>query len=268
MEQARSGRKSDVLLINRHFAELNPVIVGQEVCAPGHRFGPSVRKYVLLHCVLSGKGTYTCGGVTYPVAAGQIFRILPGEETVYQADTRDPWHYAWIGFDGTLSEAFRTLPPVFPATPMIAQCFRMESNDTPALEYRIASKLFRLWAELFGSLQNMHYVRRVQNYIESSYASKIRVSEIAKSMNIDRSYLSRLFRERTGQSIQEYLIGVRMSEACRHLLEGRSVGETANLCGYDDSFLFSKLFRRHIGASPTHWRAANLPAEGKDTTEK
>ena len=78
MEQARSGRKSDVLLINRHFAELNPVIVGQEVCAPGHRFGPSVRKYVLLHCVLSGKGTYTCGGVTYPVATGQIFRILPG----------------------------------------------------------------------------------------------------------------------------------------------------------------------------------------------
>ena len=258
----------ELLIMNRHFSDLNPIVMGCEQCDPSIKYGPTIRKYVLLHYVSRGKGCLYNDAGAHPVAKGEIFRILPGEFVSYQPDREEPWFYTWIGFDGTLSEAFRTLPPVFPATPMIAQCFQMESNDTPALEYRIAAKLFRLWAELFGSLQNMHYVRRVQNYIESSYASKIRVSEIAKSMNIDRSYLSRLFRERTGQSIQEYLIGVRMSEACRHLLEGRSVGETANLCGYDDSFLFSKLFRRHIGASPTHWRAANLPAEGKDATEK
>ena len=109
-----ANQKSDILLINRHFSDLNPIVAGQERCAPDHRFGPAVRRYTLLHCVLSGKGTYTCGGVTYPVTSGQIFRILPGEETVYMADSRDPWHYCWIGFDGRLSERMRGAAPGLP----------------------------------------------------------------------------------------------------------------------------------------------------------
>lgn len=250
MEQARSGRKSDVLLINRHFAELNPVIVGQEVCAPGHRFGPSVRKYVLLHCVLSGKGTYTCGGVTYPVAAGQIFRILPGEETVYQADTRDPWHYAWIGFDGRLAEKMATMPPVFSVSATVTNLFRRSAENTDASVFGLTANLFRLYDELFADhTQNGNeYVRRIRSYIDAAYMKKISVEGLAEQLHLNRRYMTRLFHAETGMSIRDYLLRTRMrrqpnvcARGCRS--EKRRSGADMRIC-----FSFQGCFARPTGS--------------------
>lgn len=259
-------RKIDLFLTNRHLNDLNPIVVGAEDCEPGHRFGPAVRNYTLLHYVANGKGIFQSGGTTYPVKAGEVFRILPGEVTVYQADWKEPWSYRWVGFDGGLSGRFASLPPVFAVSAGLAHCFSMEDSEgTP--EYRVASKLFRLYAELFDSApQKINYVRRVQDYVEASYMLKIRVEEIAEQMHLDRRYLSRLFREKTGQTVQDYLISVRMAEAMRCLSQDFSVAETAERCGYSDVFLFSKMFKRRFGISPANWKKnqiekKNLPQE-------
>ena len=257
MEQEKPRSKSDVLFVNRHLSDLNPVVAGHEHCKPGHRFGPAVRWYVLLHCVLSGKGTYTCGGVTYPVTAGQIFRILPGEETVYQADEQDPWHYAWIGFDGALSGRMADMPPVFSASAAVTQLFRLCTERTGPSEYGMAGDLFRLYDELFtgsGSEGN-EYVRRIRNYIDAMYMKKISIEGLADQLHLNRRYLTRLFHEETGMSIRDYLLRTRMREATECLRAGVSVGETAERCGYEDMFLFSKLFKRSFGVSPTKWRS-------------
>ena len=256
MEQTKTGQKTDVLLINRHLADLNPIVAGQEICAPGHRFGPSVRKYVLLHCVLSGKGTYTCGGVTYPVAAGQVFRILPEEETVYQADDRDPWHYAWIGFDGRLAEKMATMPPVFSVSASVTSLFRRSAENADASEFGLTASLFRLYDELFaGRAQSGNeYVRRIRSYIDAMYMRKISIEGLADQLHLNRRYLTRLFHAETGMSIRDYLLRTRMREATECLRAGLSVGETAERCGYEDMFLFSKLFRKTYGVSPSGWK--------------
>lgn len=255
MENKNGKRGVDVLLVNRHFSDLNPIVVGEERCEPGHRFGPFVRKYTLLHCVLSGKGTYTCGGVTYPVRAGQIFRILPGETTVYQADEQDPWHYCWIGFDGALSGKMAQMPPVFPVSSVIMRIFQPENEQAGLSEYRVASKLFRLYDELFCADQpdRGDYVRRVRDYIDAMYMKKISIEELAGQLHLNRRYLTRLFRAETGQNIQEYLMTVRMQAASDCLRAGMKVGETAERCGYEDMFLFSRLFKRRFGISPSEY---------------
>lgn len=257
-------KKVDILLTNRHLKDLNPIIIGMEACESGHSFGPAVRNYTLLHYTVSGRGYFHTGGVTYPVGSGEVFRILPGEVTVYRADERDPWCYRWIGFDGELAAPFATLPPVFSLPAGAVHCFSLEDSDG-APEYRIAAKLFRLYAELFGSTpQKGNYVRRVQDYVEASYMLKIQVEEIAAQMHLDRRYLSRLFQQKTGQTIQDYIISVRMAEAVRCLSEGLSVGESAERCGYSDMFLFSKMFKRRFGVSPANWK--KLQTETKNRT--
>ena len=132
-------------------------------------------------------------------------------------------------------------------------------------EYRIASLLFGLYAELFASARpHNHYVRRVKNLINTLYMQDLRVEEIAEKLNLDRRYLSRLFKEKTGQTMQEYLISVRMEAAKKQLSRGASVAETAKLSGYEDVCNFSKMFKRSFGVSPGRWSALAQTQKGEE----
>ena len=240
-----------LILTNRHFQDLNPLLAGEEVCDPGHSFGPAVRKYTLIHYVVRGKGIlYSRGGI-HPVEQGQAFLILPGEVTTYIADNQDPWYYRWIGFDGGLSSRFAELPPVFSLPEDILRRILCVAEDPEVIEYRLAAELFQLYSQLFsGTGGSNRHVRRVENYIRSAYMQPLRVEQIATQMNLNRRYLSRLFKEKTGQSIQDYLISVRLEEAKHYLMQGHSVKEAAYLVGYDDVSNFSKIFKKRYGQSP------------------
>lgn len=241
----------DILLTNRNLHDLNPLLAGEEFCKPGHGFGPAVRKYTLIHYVLRGKGILYARGGVHPVHAGQAFIILPEEVTTYQADLEDPWYYRWIGFDGALSDRFAQLPPVLTLPEMVFGRMMHLISQPSITEYLLAGELFALYAHLFtDNLGGNPHVRRVENYIRSNYMYPIRVERIAGELGLDRRYLSRLFKETSGCSIQEYLIRVRLEEAERLLLRGCSVKEAARLTGYDDVSNFSKLFKKRTGKTP------------------
>jgi len=242
--------------MNRHLEDLNPLIIGEEVCSPGHRYGPAIREYTLIHFVVEGCGTFYRGGHQYHIHAGEAFLILPEEVTTYCASEENPWIYQWVGFNGALAKKFETLPPVFSYTRNWAgEMLACYDNDGVS-EYRITSILFQMYAELFSTEHpKSHYVRRVKDYINALYMQDLHVEEIAERMNLDRRYLSRLFKEKTGQTIQEYLISVRMEAAKKQLVRGASVAEAAQLCGYDDVCNFSKMFKRLFDISPGRWKS-------------
>ena len=111
-----------------------------------------------------------------------------------------------------------------------------------------------MYAEFFASQKHSnHYIRRVKNYIQTMYMQPLRVESIAQMVNLDRRYLSRVFKERVGCSIQEYIIEVRMEQAKMCLENGTTVAQAARLCGYDDVSNFSKMFKRRYGTSPCDW---------------
>lgn len=245
----------DIFINNRHLQDLNPLIAGMETCLPGHSFGPAIRPYTLIHFVIKGKGILQKQGKEYPVHAGEAFLILPEEITTYTADMEDPWHYQWIGFDGRLAADFAQLPPVFPVSEWIFRKLRYDIEDTGTLEYKFAAGLLDLYAEIFAQKpQKKQYVQQVQDYIQASFMQKLSVEQLAQQINLDRRYLSRLFKEQTGMTIQEYIISVRMKEAKHYLQQGYPVKECAMLCGYDDVSNFSKMFKRTFGCSPAFFK--------------
>jgi len=243
--------RRNLLLTDRKLRDLNPLIAGEEACAPGHSFGPAVRKYTLIHYVLRGKGVLYARGSAHPVHAGQAFIILPDEVTTYKADPDDPWHYRWIGFDGALSARFSELPPVLTLPEVLFGRMMHLSSQPSTAEYLLAGELFSLYAHLFADAQiGCPHVHRVQNYIRSNYMHPIRVEQIARELNLDRRYLSRIFKKTVGCSIQDYLIRIRLEEAERLLLRGCSVNDAARLSGYEDVSNFSKMFKRRTGKTP------------------
>lgn len=240
-----------LLLTDRHLQDLNPVTAGWHECEPGHRFGPYVRGYTLIHYVRSGKGVFYTRGEEYEVTAGQAFLILPGEVTTYEADKLDPWHYCWVGFNGSLARRFDQLEPVFSIDESLFLGIFPPEGYVGRSEYWLAGGLHRLYGVLFPDAQtgNIH-VQKVENLICTAYMERITVEDIAGHLNLDRRYLTRLFKQHTGKSLQEYLTGVRMEEAMLCLERGHSVQETARLCGYSDVGNFSKMYKKFFGYNP------------------
>lgn len=243
----------NLLLSDRQLQDLNPLDAGEEKCLPGKGFGPHVRKYTLIHYVLRGRGTLYARGGAHPVEAGQAFVINPGQTTTYRADLHDPWHYCWIGFNGSLSADFARLPPVL-TLPRELFSPLLRSYDGPA-EYRLAAMLMALYDRLFAHRQspNLH-VQRVQTYIRANYMLPISIEELSSRLGLNRRYLGRLFKTHTGQTMQEFLLQTRMEAARALLKQGQSVAQVAHQCGYEDASNFSKMYKKSTGKSPTQDR--------------
>lgn len=102
-----------------------------------------------------------------------------------------------------------------------------------------------------------NYVARACAYIDDNYASKLSVSDIAESLSINRQYLTRLFRQKKGVSVQQYIINTRLGKAREILDAGYSVSETAAMVGYGDQFGFTRIFSKTYGMSPTKYKSRN-----------
>lgn len=256
-EQERANQ--NFMIVNRGYRDINPRSCGEEQCLPGHCYGPAVRDHVLLHYVVSGSGVYRARGESYPVHSGQIFVILPGETTVYQADTRQPWFYRWVGFEAGLPLPAILQRPVFDAPHcghLFSSLMRLDELGS-GKELYLCGRIYELLALLVAPAPDSFagdYVLRAKNYMESNYIGEITVSQMARFLGLDRSYFSALFRAQTGRSPQEYLVELRLQRAAELIaVYGYRPGEAAAGVGYRDSCNFSRMFRRRFGVPPSRY---------------
>ncbi len=250
--------QKEILLTDLKLRDVNPVICGWEDCRPGHAFGPAVRFYWLLHYVVHGRGIFRSGEKSYPVRAGQFFVIRPFEVTQYQADEQEPWEYIWIGFTAglPLPEKLQTAS-VFTSN----RCGHIFSSLLEAeilkegRELYLCGKIYQLLSQITQEESgDPDYVEQAKTYIESNYMKEISIQELARKLNLNRSYFSSLFRKKTGKSPQQYLTDHRMERACQLMTEyGYTPGQAALSTGYADIFCFSRMFRRHFGISPSEY---------------
>lgn len=240
------------------YTDLIPISAMDEVCRPGHSYGPNRKQNTSFHFVLSGTGTFTKGGKTYTLHAGEGFYIGNDDFVAYAADRNDPWRYAWIGFRGSAAERFRALSsPVFrfPVPQITALFVAMEEQEEHKEELAIAG-LFTMLATLLPAQPKQNdYVQTVCNYISYNFQKKIRIEEIAKSIGLNRHYLTALFQAERGCSIRDYLIETRLSRAYTFLEQNCRVGEAAQMAGYTDVFAFSRAFKKKYGFSPAKVRS-------------
>ena len=95
------------------------------------------------------------------------------------------------------------------------------------------------------------YVNKAIGYIKSNYGYPIQISDLAKHIGIDRTYLYRIFTASENMSPKQYLMQVRINAAKKMLLAGTySVGETALSCGFSDSAAFCGRFKTVTGMTP------------------
>ncbi|MDF2941265.1 MAG: AraC family transcriptional regulator [Herbinix sp.] len=250
---------------------------GSLSCENGHSYGPAVRDHFLIHYVHSGKGIFKIGNDIYHLKAGSGFLICPDILTYYKADDLDPWHYSWIGFHGIMAEAYLkdanlTLNnPVFEydQDDFIDHCFnemvsayylkRGGEVKRLAFLYLFLDKLIQmnpvgLYYDSTDGRRDAYLTQALQ-FIEMNYSRKISIEAISQHVGLNRSYFTSIFKNSLNMTLQEYLIEFRIRKACELLPNPKlTIGNISRSVGYSDPLLFSKIFKRVKGMTPSEYR--------------
>lgn len=104
--------------------------------------------------------------------------------------------------------------------------------------------------------QGNRYVNMAIEYIHENFSKDISRNSIANHLNINKDYLTRLFKEETGDTILNYINSIRV-EYAKKLLEQGDVNIsilTANI-GFHSRSYFSTVFKKYTGLSPEQYRS-------------
>lgn len=123
------------------------------------------------------------------------------------------------------------------------------SLDTQARE--LSSKVFAKEIDRFDSRR----VKKVDEYMTAHYQENIRLSELAELVHMSEVGFSRFFHLRTGMTVSEYLIKIRIGQAARLLVDTtNTVREIAYACGFNNISNFNRLFLKFKQLTPNEFR--------------
>ncbi|THF74845.1 helix-turn-helix transcriptional regulator [Cohnella fermenti] len=92
-------------------------------------------------------------------------------------------------------------------------------------------------------------------YVEEHYDERISVEDAARQVNLNPYHFCKLFKKMTGRTFVDYVNRHRMNEAERLLRDtDLSITEIAERVGCGNSNYFTKLFKRHMGTTPSQAR--------------
>ena len=120
----------------------------------------------------------------------------------------------------------------------------------------LSALLLNLCVEASLGTVDSPYVEAAIAYIRENYnKTKLHISDIANHVHLNSSYLSTVFRRKTGTTIGEFITKYRLDIARDELSRGSTVRETGELVGFTDPYNFSKWFRKNAGMPPSEYRA-------------
>jgi AraC family transcriptional regulator of arabinose operon len=231
-----------------------------------------IRQLVVIVCA-RGQGWCETSAGRFPVQAGQMVLLPPGEPHSYGADDSDPWTLWWAHVDGELvadfvaiagltpSTVVRTVPDMYGTVGLITEIIRsMEYDETDASLLRAGGAAWHLLSSVASSRAvtvggTDDAIGRAVAYLREHVNRRVNVPELAAMAGMSPSYFAALFKRFTGVPAITYQTRLRMASA-RDLLDttARSIEDVSQAVGYDDSFYFARQFKRIHGVTPSAYR--------------
>ena len=98
-------------------------------------------------------------------------------------------------------------------------------------------------------------IKQAVLFMHANFSNKITLSDIAKSVHLSPSYFSELFREKSGITVSQYLLELRIDYA-KKLLDSTndSITDICFACGFTSLSNFMKNFKKTTNTSPLKYR--------------
>jgi AraC-like DNA-binding protein len=265
----------------RHSLHTMPTSTGYEVrCDTTYDWDGRKRgqtPFTVLQHTISGVGNLRYENTTHRVMPGQTLLVLVPHNHRYWLEPGGRWEFFWISMNG--EEALRIHKAILAATGPIlnlkletvehlADCSRRLISggaDTPGRASAIAYEAaMALYDDVFGSHPTLgaeyRTMQHVIDHINKHLDQPLSVARLAAISGLSRAHFSRIFAASEGMPPAEFVLHCRLQRAVKLLTKGPdlSIKEISTMCGFDEQNYFSKVFRRHFGASPTEFRTTGM----------
>lgn len=237
------------------------------------RKGRVLNSWQLLY-IHSGKGTmYDRKGKVTEINCGEMILLRPGCWHSYMPDKETGWEEYWIGFQGSVVEKRmkmgfldRTVYKVGireDIVSMYKDAIQIAVQEKPSYQQYLAGTVNMLLGIAIyhdsnkeaGGDYSADKIDTAKSIIRKRFREAINLEEVAKEAGMSYSWFRKKFREYNGISPARYILGLRISEACRLLAESSlSIKEVAWNLNFDDNSYFSAMFLREVGMSPKEYR--------------
>ncbi len=125
-------------------------------------------------------------------------------------------------------------------------------------ELSVAGNYRTLASSSFAQIDDSSDSRRVSKiyeYINRRYKNPIRLEELAGLVGMTPVAFSRFFKLRSGKTVTDYVIDIRLGHATRLLLDTtHSIAEVCYDCGFTNLSNFNRIFKKKKDCSPKEFR--------------
>ncbi|MEE1114029.1 MAG: response regulator [Eubacterium sp.] len=140
----------------------------------------------------------------------------------------------------------------------LSRCFSFSE-----MHQRLVGQIDRYFADINSYVPENSSVFLIKQYIQQHYDDPmLSTKEISEYASLSASYACTVFKNETGQTLNQFLTEYRMGRAKELLADPRNnISEIASRVGYNDSNYFGKAFKKYAGQSPSEYRDSRMKGE-------
>lgn len=247
--------------------------LGREWNTDNFQHSSRIIPYVRLYLPVEGEGIVLHHGTKYVLQTGKIY-LIPAFTPVQMSCSKRLVKY-WTHFNALVFKSTLDLFSVFDTDyeielenyalhkDLFERLCEIHEQKSPsdavaAFEAKcILGKIFVPFLEKMNKTQSpsLHLMYEVLNYIERNINHPISLKTLAKTVNLNPTYLSNMFAARMGTPLIRYCIQRRISHAISLFKNNKlRLEEIAEQSGFEKAETFTKLFKRHTGLTPGAYR--------------
>jgi len=114
------------------------------------------------------------------------------------------------------------------------------------------------WVRLvvkFELHQSDSLMRKICEYVINHVEEDIKIENIANELYVSRDYIGKLFKQKAGYNLSEYITKVKMEHAKYLISKGEYKNyEISEILGYKKADYFSQVFKSYVGCTPSEYR--------------
>ena len=231
----------------------------------------------LFFVVEKGKGTLEYDGNHYALHAGDCVFLDCRRPYSHRTDENELWTLHWVHFYGPnmagiyekYSErggraSFTTSRPES-YIQLLGELYELAASSDYVKDMKIFEKLTGLLTFLMqeswqpeksiSTTAKRRSLQDVKDYIDLHYAEKLSLDSLSEMFFINKFYLSRIFREQFGVTLNNYLLQVRITHAKQLLrFSDLNIEKIGQECGMNDANYFARAFKKIEGVTPGEYR--------------